>query len=262
MTELTKKLPDDINLHYAIKANPLPMLVDHMASIVHGLDVASHQELLLALASGMPVERISFAGPAKSPLELKAALYAGVLINVESATELGRLSRFSKEAGIRAQIALRINPDFELKTSGMKMSGGSKPFGIDQEMIPGVIAAIDRKHINLKGFHVFCGSQNLDSTSIVEAHNKTFLLIERLAELVPELQQINIGGGFGIPYFPGEKSLDEQQVCDNLKRLMAERKGKLAQCRVVMELGGIWWERVVIICAELPTEKSPGGGHS
>ncbi|MCB1934246.1 MAG: pyridoxal-dependent decarboxylase, exosortase A system-associated, partial [Candidatus Accumulibacter sp.] len=114
---LRQTLPLAIKLHYAVKANPMPALVGHMAKLVDGLDVASAGEMAIALDAGMPATEISFAGPGKGEHELRQAVAAGVLLNVESPTELDRLASIGDATGWRPRVALRVNPDFELKTS-------------------------------------------------------------------------------------------------------------------------------------------------
>lgn len=231
-------MPDNLKLHYAIKANPMPAVVQHMSTLVDGLDVASHQEMLVALGSGIAAETISFAGPAKQLDELKAAVAAGIIINVESGLELERLYGISDKQGVKPKVAFRVNPDFELKSSGMKMAGGPKQFGIDAERMSGVLANLDTSKADLHGFHIFSGSQNLKADSLIEAHNKTFELASRLADLSPvPVRHVNVGGGLGIPYFPGEKALDIAPVAANLKKLIDVRTGKFAQAEIVMELG-------------------------
>ena len=235
---LRQAMPEQLSLHYAIKANPMPALVDHMACLLDGLDVASLGEMQVALASGMDVEHISFAGPAKQPVELAAAVAAGITVNVESTLELQRLAGIAVEQGKKAQVAIRVNPDFELKTSGMKMGGGPKQFGIDAEAVPGILDALDVDHIEFRGFHIFAGSQHLQAEALIEAHDKTFELAARLASSCSmPVAKVNIGGGLGIPYFPGEPRLQLDAVAANLAVLMAGRGPELAQAEIVMELG-------------------------
>ena len=177
---LREAMPDALKLHYAIKANPMPAVVQHMSSMVDGLDVASHKEMLVALGTGIRPDTISFAGPAKQVSELRAAVAAGIIINVESVLELERLYAISDELGIKPKIAFRVNPDFELKSSGMKMAGGPKQFGIDAELMPDILEKLDTAKVAFKGFHIFSGSQNLKADALIEAHDKTFELAARL----------------------------------------------------------------------------------
>ena len=238
VAELRAAMPENLKLHYAIKANPMPAVVQHMSILVDGLDVASHKEMLVALGSGIAAETISFAGPSKQLDELKAAVAAGIVINVESVLELERLYDISDAQGVKPKIAFRVNPDFELKSSGMKMAGGPKQFGIDAECMPEILTNLDTSKVDLHGFHIFSGSQNLKADSLIEAHNKTFELASRLADISPvPVRHVNVGGGLGIPYFPGEKALDVEPVAANLKQLINNRAGQFAQAEIVMELG-------------------------
>ena len=231
-------LPENIHLHYAIKANPFAPLVTQMVKWVDGFDVASHSELLLALSSGMPSHKISIAGPGKSNDDLVTAVVSGATINVESVRELERIYVICEKYQCKGNVSLRINPDFELKNSGMKMSGGAKPFGIDAELAPHILSTLNLALVNFKGLHIFTGSQNLNHHSIIEAHNKTFSLAERiLRESGVKASQINIGGGFGIPYFSNEKSLQLEPIMENLAILMAKYHGELSFPDIHIELG-------------------------
>ena len=235
---LRSQMPAQLKLHYAIKANPMPAVVQHMATLVDGLDVASHNEMLTALGTGISASDISFAGPAKTEHELKAAVAAGIIINVESPLELTRIYQSSEQLQTKAKIAFRVNPDFELKASGMKMAGGPKQFGIDAEQIPAVLAQLDLSKVDFQGIHIFSGSQNLKPEALIDAHNKTFELAGRLAEYSPApIKHVNIGGGLGIPYFLAEQSLDLEPVLNNLQQLLDKRPVSLTGCEFVMELG-------------------------
>jgi len=257
---LRKHLPADVHLHYAIKANPMPEVVRHLAALVDGLDVASAGELRIALASGMNSAVISFAGPGKTDSELSEALAAGIVVNLESEREMERIAALGKGAGKRPRVAVRVNPDFELKSSGMKMGGGPKPFGVDAERVPGMLARIGQLGLDFQGFHIFCGSQNLRADAIMEAQVKTLELALKLAEHAPApVRLLNIGGGFGIPYFPGERPLDLAAVGANFARLLDGMKGRLPQARVVIELGRyLVGEAGVYICRVIDRKISRG----
>ncbi len=235
---LRATLPADIKLHYAMKANPMPALVCHMACLVDGIDVASGGELRVALDAGANPQEISFAGPGKREAELKQAVAAGILVNIESAREIPLLAAASESLGLTARVALRINPDFELKSSGMKMGGGPKQFGVDAELTPTLLAQIASAGLHFEGFHLFAGSQNLKAEAIVEAQRKSFELACRLAQDAPSaVRSLNLGGGFGIPYFPGEQALDLAPVADNLASLLSELPKHMPDAALVLELG-------------------------
>ena len=231
-------LPAGVQLHYAVKANPLPALVHHMAALVDGLDVASSGELQVALDAGVNPNDISFAGPGKQSFELRQALAAGVLVNVESSREVTLLAALSADLQLPARVAVRVNPDFELKSSGMKMGGGPKQFGVDAEVVPELLREIHRLGLRFEGFHIFSGSQNLNAHSISDAQRKSLELAIKLATGAPSRPQIiNIGGGFGIPYFPGEKPLDVAPIGENLGRLVEHIGREMPGAQLVVELG-------------------------
>lgn len=253
VAELRAALPTSIKLHYAMKANPLPAVVGLMAGLVDGIDVASAGELKVALDVGADAQEISFAGPGKRDVELRQAVAAGVLVNVESFREIGVLVAVSDELGCPARVAVRVNPDFELKGSGMKMGGGPKQFGVDAELVPQLLAEIGATGLQFEGFHLFAGSQNLKAESICEAQQKSWELARRLADLAPApVRFLNLGGGFGIPYFPGEQRLDLAPIGANLAELTARTATEMPQAELVIELGryfvgeaGIYVTRVI-----------------
>jgi diaminopimelate decarboxylase len=246
-------LPQGVKLHYAMKANPMPAVVGLMAGLVDGIDVASAGELKVAMDAGANPQDISFAGPGKRDAELRQAVASRVLINLESFREVAALTAISSELGLPARVAVRVNPDFELKSSGMKMGGGPKQFGVDVEQIPDLLADIGRAGLAFEGFHLFAGSQNLRSESICEAQQNSYELALRLAQHAPApVRFLNLGGGFGIPYFPGEQRLDLAPIGDNLARLAQRAQTELPDASFVIELGrylvgeaGVYVARVV-----------------
>ena len=250
---LRAALPAGIKLHYAMKANPMPAVVGFMARLVDGVDVASVGELKVALDAGADPAEISFAGPGKRDAELRQAVASRVLVNLESPREIAVLQAASAELGLPARVAVRVNPDFELKGSGMKMGGGPKQFGVDVEQMPALLADIGRAGLAFEGFHLFAGSQNLRADSICEAQQKSFDLAVRLARDAPgPVKFLNLGGGFGVPYFPGEQRLDLAPIGNNLQQLLERATVELPEAALVIELGrylvaeaGIYVTRVV-----------------
>ncbi|MDH3235870.1 MAG: pyridoxal-dependent decarboxylase, exosortase A system-associated [Alphaproteobacteria bacterium] len=257
---LRKHLPADVHLHYAIKANPMPEVVQQLARLVNGLDVASAGELKVALASGADPAEISFAGPGKTDAELGQATAAGIVVNLESEREMERIAALGRNNNARPRVAVRVNPDFELKSSGMKMGGGPKQFGVDAERVPEMLARIGQLGLDFQGFHIFGGSQNLRADAITEAQEKTIELALKLAEYAPSpVRLLNIGGGFGIPYFPGERPLDVAAVGANLARLMNGMTRQLPQARIVIELGRyLVGEAGIYVCRVIDRKMSRG----
>ena len=199
-------LPCGVRLHYALKANPMPALVGFMCALVDGMDVASAGELKLALDAGADVRTIGFAGPGKREAELRQAVASGVLLQVESARELRVLADTAQALGLPARVALRINPDWELRGAGMHMGGGAKPFGIDAEQVPALLRGLAREGVAFEGFHLYPGSQNLRGSVIAESLLRSLDLVLRLAQDAPApVREVNLGGGWGDPVFSRRK---------------------------------------------------------
>jgi diaminopimelate decarboxylase len=257
---LRQHLPTEIKLHYAMKANPMPALVGHMRGLVDGFDVASGGELALALDAGMDPREISFAGPGKSEGEIAQAIAAGILLNVESPRELEVVARRSRELQLPARVAVRVNPDFELKSSGMKMGGGPKQFGVDAEAVPALLKEIGRQSLAFEGFHIYSGSQNLSADAIAETQYKTVEIAIRLAADAPSpVRVLNIGGGFGIPYFPGEQPLDLPKVGTTLRSMVDKARAGLPHAQLTIELGRyLVGEAGIYVCKVIDRKVSRG----
>lgn len=241
-----------VDLHYAIKANPFPPLIAAMAGLVDGLDVASAGELRLALTA-KPARAISFAGPGKRDDELAVAIGAGATLNVESAGEGARALAIGDRLGIAPRLAVRVNPDIELRGSGMKMGGRASPFGVDADRVAALVRTLIDGGADWRGFHIYAGSQALDPDAIADTQAATLALAARLATeigVAPPL--VNLGGGFGVPYFAGDRSLDVEAIGARLATALAARQPILKDTRFAIELGrwlvaeaGVYLTRVV-----------------
>ncbi len=250
---LRSTLPSRVNLSYAIKANPMPAVVQHLSTLVDCFDVASASEMRTALDTPMNPANVSFAGPGKSEASIKQAVASGVIIEIESPTEAARVAQAGDRLGFRPRVAIRVNPDFEVKGSGMRMGGGSQQFGVDAEKVPSLLADIAAADVELLGFHVFSGSQNLNADLLGLAQRRTVDLILRLADKSPPIRYLNLGGGFGIPYFDKDEPLDLPAIGANLAELIDSAiASNLPDARVVIELGryivgecGIYVTRIV-----------------
>lgn len=242
-----------IDLHYALKANPFVDLVHSIAPLVDGIDVASIGEAWVALGAGVKPECLSFAGPGKRDAELEVAIGRGVPINLESEREAERVLAIGAKAGVTPRLAVRVNPDFELKGSGMRMGGGAKPFGVDVERVPALVRRIVEAGAEFRGFHIYAGSQSLDADAIIEAQAATVALAARLADAAGvRPKRLNLGGGFGIPYFSADKALDVERIGAALEQGYAERLDPLRETGFCLELGrwlvgeaGVYLTRVV-----------------
>jgi len=253
IARLREVLPDRIKLNYAIKANSFAPLLEFMASHVDGFDIASDGELEMARVSGMPAEQISFAGPGKRDEELAAAIEAGVTINLESENEAERALQIANERNCHPRLAIRVNPDFELKGSGMKMGGGAKPFGIDAERVPALTRKLIEAGCEWRGLHIFTGSQSLDADAIVEAQENVIALADEITRKAGvDMPKLNMGGGFGIPYFAKDEPLDIERIGRALDNMTTTLPATLAQTELHIELGrylvaeaGVYLTRII-----------------
>ncbi|HEX4693942.1 pyridoxal-dependent decarboxylase, exosortase A system-associated [Sphingomonas sp.] len=235
-----------IDLHYAVKANPFAPLLKSMAPLVDGFDVASVGELERVQALG---KAVSFAGPGKRDMELKAAISAGVTVNFESEAEADRALAIANRVGKAPLLAVRVNPDFELRGSGMRMGGRASPFGVDADRAAALVRRIVDSGADWRGFHIFAGSQSLDTQAIIDSQAHTLELAIRLADEIGAMPpSVNLGGGFGLPYFPGEVPLDIEVI----GAALAPRLEALPQTRFAIELGrwlvgeaGVYLTRVI-----------------
>lgn len=265
VAEVREALPERVALGYAVKANPMPAVVQHLAGLVDHLDVASAGELAVALDTGQQPTGISFAGPGKTDSELRRAVAAGVTVEVESRTELQRLIRAGKELTLRPRAAVRVNPPFAVKGSGMRMGGGPQQFGVDSEVVPSLLGEVAEHDVDILGFHVFAGSQNLSAAIIEEAQQRTVELVLELAQHVRgTVSYVNLGGGFGIPYFSKDQRLDLSAVGRRLTSLLdGQLVPALPEATVVIELGRyLIGEAGVYICRVVDVKESRGRSYA
>lgn len=250
---LREAMPTQLAIHYAVKANPFDPILRLFAQLVDGFDIASGGELAMVRDAGIAPGLVSFAGPGKRDAELDAAIRAGVTLNLESEAEAERALAIAGRLGITPRLAVRVNPDFDLKGSGMKMGGGAKPFGLDAARVPALARRVIASGAEWRGFHIFAGSQALDAEAIVETQAQTLALAARLAEESgAPLPHCNLGGGFGIPYFPGDAPLDIGRIGAALAERLADLPAVLADTAFCIELGrylvgesGIYLARVI-----------------
>lgn len=253
VAQLRVAMPQRLGIHFAMKANPFAPVLDIMSNLVDGFDVASAGEMTMAFAAGVSPQKISFAGPGKRDAELAAAIHHGVTLNLESEGEAERALAIAAREGRTARLAIRVNPEFDLKGSGMKMGGGAKPFGVDAERVPALARRIIKAGAEWHGLHIFAGSQALSADAIIETQGQTLDLAARLAEEIgAPLPHCNLGGGIGIPYFPGDEPVDVVAVGAALEARFSALPEVLRDTRFNIELGrylvgeaGVYLTRIV-----------------
>ncbi|WAT18505.1 pyridoxal-dependent decarboxylase, exosortase A system-associated [Aurantiacibacter sp. MUD11] len=253
IADLRAVMPERLNIHYAMKANPYGPLLEFIADLVDGLDIASIGEFEMAREAGYLPREISFAGPGKRDEELQAAIRAGVTLNLESEGEAERALDTAKMLGVTPRLAIRVNPTFELRGSGMKMGGGAKPFGLDADRVPALARKLVDAGVNWRGFHIYSGSQALDAEAIIESQGHVLDLAAQLgAEAGVEVPHLNMGGGFGIPYFDKDTPLDIAAVgaalkdrFDNLPDILSETEFAIELGRYLVGEAGVYLTRIV-----------------
>jgi diaminopimelate decarboxylase len=245
------------DVYFSIKANPSLGVCQLLARLGVGAELASGGELLLALKAGFEPRRIIFAGPGKTDEELELAVRHRIgAVNVESAGELARLRAIAGRAGQQVSVGLRINPSLSLLGANMRMGGGTQQFGIDEEQVAGIVQQYRHDHIvDITGIHVYTGTQIFDVGQLLEHCAYVLDMAGQLAaQLGRPLKQVDLGGGFGVPYFDKTGEFDLQAFGAGYAQLLERyrRDDRFAGTRFVIELGrylvahaGLYITRVV-----------------
>jgi diaminopimelate decarboxylase len=261
VAELRAAMPERLAIHYAVKANSWRPVLEHMAGLVDGFDIASGGELEMVREAGIDPALVSFAGPGKRDSELEAAIAAGATLNCESENEVRRAIAIGERLGMTPRLAIRVNPDFELRGSGMKMGGGAKPFGVDAERAPALAKSLISKGAEWRGLHIFTGSQALDAEAIAETQGNVLELADRLAREIGHgpLPKLNMGGGLGIPYFAGDTAVDLNTVGEHLAERFETLPETLQSTEMCIELGRyLVGEAGVYLCSVVDRKQSHG----
>jgi diaminopimelate decarboxylase len=222
---LRRTFPAEFDICYSVKANPNPAILQCFLAKGCGLEIASGGEFHLALSAGCPPGKILFAGPGKTDDDLELVLNQGIgEIHIESLREAGRISAISRRLGVRAPVAVRVNPSAEAQGGAMRMGGKPAPFGVDEEKLDDVIGQIIcDSHLDFCGIHLFTGTQILDYEILIRQYRKGIEIALGVARrLGHPLQTVDFGGGLGIPYFPGEKELNMESLGIEVDKLMRD----------------------------------------
>jgi diaminopimelate decarboxylase len=245
--------PSGLTLHYAVKANPYPPLLRWLSKHVDGFDLASAGELEATQEAGAGGGALSFAGPGKSDAELELAIRKGVTLHLESEGEAARALTIAGRVGIRPRLSARVNPPFALKGAGMKMGGHASQFGIDHDRAAELVRGLVEADADWRGLHIFAGSQCLDWAALAETFAQALALAGEIAAAAgAQPPEVNLGGGFGIPYFAGDRELDVAALGAALGAQLREAPPPLAATRFSIELGrwlvgeaGVYLTRIV-----------------
>jgi diaminopimelate decarboxylase len=222
---LRSTFPSEFAISYSVKANPNPFLLRWFLGRGCGLEIASSGEFHLAMVAGCAPEKMLFAGPGKSEIELETVLAHGIgEIHIESLLEAERINSICGRLATKARVALRVNPNSTAQGGAMQMGGKPAPFGIDEEQLDDTVAQLlELRSLEFRGLHFYLGTQILDHQILVRQYRHALKIVKRMVvKIGRSLDTVDFGGGLGIPHFPGEQAVDMKGLRDELRSLIKE----------------------------------------
>lgn len=223
---------------YSLKANPSLALCGRLHTLGARADISSLGELATALRAGFGGDEIVFVGPGKMRQDLEAAIRTGVYaIVAESSYELAMIESICLDLSRPANVLLRLNT-LEQPSAPEMMVGGASKFGFDEEDVVGQVREVRLDKARLIGIHVYSASQVLDPW-FISGHLEYVadLAVRLAAELDFDVECVDFGGGFGVPYEDGESELDLEPI----SRVASHTRRKLHEaspgCRLIFEVG-------------------------
>lgn len=262
VSSLLARLHPAVRIHYALKANGNVALAGLLRSLGCGVEIASAGELFVAMEAGYAAEDVLYAGPGKTAAELSEAVACGIgCIHVESVRELRLLEDIAARAGLFVRAAVRINPDNDLSGATIKMGGVPRPFGVDEGQLDHFFETLEEcPHVYFQGIQVYTGTQMLKADQILASFANTLQLAERVqARYGVAMHTVNLGGGFGVPYFAHEQPLDMEQVIDGLNALAEQTRSRMPGVTLIIESGRYLVAQAGrYVCRALYTKESKG----
>lgn len=262
VSSLLSRLHPAVRVHYALKANGNVALAGLLRSLGCGVEIASAGEMFVAMEAGYVAEDVLYAGPGKTVAELNEAIAYGIgCIHVESVRELRLLEDIAAQAGQLVRAAVRINPDNDLSGATIKMGGVPRPFGVDEGQLDHFFKVLeDCPHVHFQGIQVYTGTQMLKSDQILASFANTLQLAERVqAQYGVAMHTVNLGGGFGVPYFAHEQPLDMDHVIAGLNALAEQTRTRMPGVKLIIESGRyLVAQSGMYVCRALYTKESKG----
>ncbi|WP_433289820.1 type III PLP-dependent enzyme [Pseudonocardia sp. CA-142604] len=237
---LRRRLHPKLEIFFSLKANPNVSVCALLHSMGARAEVSSAAELVTAIRAGVSPEDIVFVGPGKSADELASCLDEDILAIVcESPGELELIDQLARLRGKVARVALRINPAFGVKGSGLTMGGKPRQFGIDEAQLYELGNAAERfPGVRLMGVHVYMGTRILAEDVVIENTRRVLDLARRVSTLLDfSLELVDVGGGLGVAYFDGERDIDPSVLAAGLEPVIEEFAAASPRTRLAMELG-------------------------
>ena len=269
---LRAAMPDGLALYYSVTANPYEPLLNFIGRYVEGFRVVSRGELEHLKRAGLAGIGMTFAGPGKRDDELEAGIEAGATISVESEGEAGRAIRAGERVGIQPKLAVRVNPPFTIDNGRLSLGARASPFGVDADRVPALVEGLLEAGVDWRGLHIFAAAQCLDDDALIDAHKAIIQCAGEIAhKLDLPLPELNLGGGFDVPCFPGEQPIDVYRMSRALHETLCYGPELLATTRLSLELGrwlvaeaGVYFTRVLdrtTSCGETFITTDGGGHH-
>lgn len=235
---LRAAMPDGLALYYSVTANPYEPLLNFIGRYVEGFRVVSRGELEHLKRAGLAGIGMTFAGPGKRDDELEAGIAAGATISVESEGEAERAIRAGERVGIQPKLAVRVNPPFSLEGGRVSMGARPSPFGVDAERAPSLVEGLIEAGVDWRGLHIFAAAQCLDDDALIDAHKAIIACAGEISQtLGMALPELNLGGGFDVPCFAGERPIDIYRLARALHETLCNGPELLATTRLSLELG-------------------------
>jgi diaminopimelate decarboxylase len=237
--ELLRRHFPAFEIFYSLKANPSLALCRKLRSLGTHAEVSSLGELTTVLRAGFRPENIVFVGPAKSNEEIATAIDAGIYAVVtDSVQELRLIEHIASEKQEHVRVLLRINTFEQPRGLQEVMVGGPSKFGFDEEKVVRQVRDIPLEHTRICGVQVYSASQVLDAEFLADHLRIVVELGIRLSEeLGFELECVDFGGGFGVPYSVSDAELDLAVVAGRGRLLLGKYSDQLRGCRLVFEIG-------------------------
>jgi diaminopimelate decarboxylase len=249
-----------VQVLYSIKANPNVAVVQRLRQRGARAEIASLGELQVARAAGHDPEHLRWAGPAKTAAELAAAVAAGVgCLHLEAPTEVAAVAAAARAAGRRQGVAVRVHFPGAAAGARLRMAGAQSRFGIDADQVPAVLRAIAAApELHLRGLHTYAGTQQFDAASFVRGAEQLVAAASAFErELGLALDELHLGGGFGVPVFAGDPSFDLAAAGHGVRSLVAhaDRPGR----RWYLELGRYLVANAGVYLVAVVHQKYSGG---
>ncbi|RSN54421.1 decarboxylase [Amycolatopsis sp. WAC 04182] len=200
--DLVAALPCPSTLYYSVKANPHPRVIGLLHTLGCRAEVSSTGEIDAALGAGAAPEAVLLTGPAKTEGTVDHALRRGVRhFSVDSPEDLARVDRLAAARGVHTECALRVNADLAVPGAGLSMTGTSSQFGADLSWVLAETPRFGgRPHAAVSGLHLYMGTNLTEEKDLLAQFEVGIGIAAKLATVFPGLTEVDLGGGFGLPF--------------------------------------------------------------